>query len=89
MNIFDDTTHKILMKFLNKQMKDAEAEIASTGILSEKHAISLILKSQFNHIARLETELTEVRKMMRQIGTGLTIGFTVPAFLIVLFGFLK
>lgn len=89
MNIFDDTTHEILMKFLDKQVKDAEVEIASTGILSEKHAIPLILKSQFNHIVHLETELTEVRKMMRQIGTGLIIGFTVIAFLIVLFGFLK
>ncbi len=89
MNIFDDATHQILMKFLDKKIKDAEEEIASTGTLSEEHAIPLILKSHFNHIVHLDTELTEVRKSIRRIGTGLTIGFTIIAFLIILFGFLR
>ena len=89
MNIFDDTTHQILMKFLDKKIKDAEEEISSTGTLSEEHAIPLILKSQFNHILHLDTELTELRKSIHRIGTGLTIGFTIVVFLIVLFGFLK
>ena len=89
MNIFDDTTHQILMKFLDKKIKDAEEEISSTGTLSEEHAIPLILKSQFNHILHLDTELTELRKSIHRIGTGLTIGFTIVGFLIVLFGFLK
>lgn len=89
MNIFDDITHQILMKFLDKKIKDAEEEISSTGTLSEEHAIPLILKSQFNHILHLDTELTELRKSIHRIGAGLTIGFTIVGFLIVLFGFLK
>lgn len=93
MNIFDDTTHQILMKFLNKKVKDAEEEIASKGTLSEEHAIPLILKSHFNHIVHLDTELTELRKLMNQrfhqVNIGLTFGFTIIAFLIILFGFLK
>lgn len=89
MNIFDDTTHQILMKFLDKKVKGAEEEIASTGNLSEENAIPLLLKSQFNHIVHLDSELTEVKKSVQRIGTGLTIGFTIIAFLIILFGFLK
>ncbi len=77
------------MKFLDKKIRDAEEEISSTGTLSEEHAIPLILKSQFNHILHLDTELTELRKSIHRIGTGLTIGFTIVGFLIVLFGFLK
>jgi len=89
MNIFDDSTHQILMKFLDKKIKDAEGEIASKGILSDEHAIPLILKSQFNHILHLDSELTELRKSIHRIGTGLTIGFTVLGFLIIIFGFLS
>ena len=81
------------MKFLDKKVKDAEKEIASTGTLSEEHAIPLILKSYFNHIVHLDTELTELRKLMnqrfRQVNISLTLGFTIIAFLIILFGFLK
>ena len=88
MNIFDDSTHQILMKFLDKKIKDAEGEIASKGILSDEHAIPLILKSQFNHILHLDTELTELRRSIHRIGAGLTIGFTLLGFLIIIFGFL-
>ncbi len=92
MNIFDDATHQMLMKFFDKKIKDAEQEIASTGTLSEEHAIPLILKSHSNHILHLDTELTELRKVMNQrfyqLNVGLTPGFTIIAFLIILFGFL-
>ena len=64
MNIFDEATHQILVKFLDKKVKDAEDEIAAKGILSEEHAIPLLLKTQFNHIVHLESELTELRKLM-------------------------
>ncbi len=64
MNIFDEDTHQILVKFLDKKVKDAEDEIAAKGILSEEHAIPLLLKTQFNHIVHLESELTELRKLM-------------------------
>lgn len=107
MNIFDDTTYQILVKFLDKRIEDAEKEISTTGTLSEAHAIPLILKSQFNHIVHLETEITELRSLFDKqfitlgerfeklearfghMGIGLTLGFTVLGFLIILFGFLK
>ena len=62
MSIFDEATHNILMKFLDNKSKEAEQEIARKGFLSEGHAIPLILKSQFNHIAHLDTELTTFRE---------------------------
>jgi hypothetical protein len=64
MAIFDEATHEILMKFLDKKAQDAEREITERGTLSEEHAIPLILKSQFNHIAHLDTEITELRGVM-------------------------
>lgn len=64
MNIFDEATHNVLMKFLDKKSKEAEQEIAKKGSLSEGHAIPLILKSQFNHIAHLDTELTAFREQV-------------------------
>ena len=64
MAIFDEATHEILMKFLDKKARDAEREITERGTLSEEHAIPLILKSQFNHIAHLDTEITELRNVM-------------------------
>jgi len=93
MNIFDDTTHEILMKFLDKKIKDAEGDIASTGTLSEEHAIPLILKTLFNHVMHLDSELSEFRKSVdrrfHQINVSLAMGFTVLGFLIILFGFLR
>lgn len=75
-------------------------EIATKGILSENHAIPLILKTLFNHVTHLDTEITELRKSIdfrfEQMGkrithlfTTLTFGFTIIAFLIILFGFIK
>ena len=64
MAIFDEATHEILMKFLDKKAQDAEREITERGTLSEEHAIPLILKSQFNHIAHLDTGITELRVIM-------------------------
>jgi len=61
MNIFDEATHSVLMKFLDKKSKEAEQEISKKGSLSEGYAIPLILKSQFNHIAHLDNELTTFR----------------------------
>ena len=96
MNIFDDTTYQILMKFLDKKIKDAEGEIASTGTLSEEHAIPLLLKTQFNHIMHLEAEITEIRRLVEKletrfgrVGNSLILGFTIIGFLIIIFGFLR
>ncbi|MHB2025413.1 MAG: hypothetical protein ACYCPQ_02060 [Elusimicrobiota bacterium] len=44
----------ILMKFLDKKVRQAEEEVTRQGILSDDKAIPLILKTQFNHIAHLE-----------------------------------
>ena len=104
MNLFDDTTHQILMKFLDKKVEDAEKEIAVKGTLSEEHAIPLILKTLFNHVAHLDAAIIELGKsfdelrnsvdakisgLSRQVNVGLTLGFSIIAFLIILFGFLK
>ena len=64
MNIFDESTHEILIRFLDKKVKDAEEEISNKGTLSEEYAIPLLLKSQFNHIMHLDSELTSLRKLM-------------------------
>ncbi len=44
----------ILLKFLDKKVREAETEVTERGILSDDKAIPLILKTQFNHIAHLE-----------------------------------
>jgi len=62
--MFDEATHTVLMKFLDKKSKDAEQEISQKGIMSEEHAIPLILRSQFNHIAHLDAELTTFREQV-------------------------
>lgn len=64
MSMFDEATHSVLMRFLDRKSKDAEREIAQKGSLSEEHAIPLILKSQFNHIAHLDMELTAFREQV-------------------------
>lgn len=89
MSLFNEATTEVLLKFLDKRAKDAEGEIAAKGVLSEEHAIPLILKTLFNHVAHLDTELTELRKSVHRIGTGLVVGFTILGFLIILFQFLK
>jgi chaperonin cofactor prefoldin len=62
--IFEEDVTKVLLKFLDRKAKEAEDEIMSTGVLSEEKAIPLILKVQFNHIAHLDFEITELRKLM-------------------------
>jgi len=107
-------TTEILKKFLEHKCKEAEREIEEKGTLSEENAIPLLLKTQFNHIAHLDMELTALRELMdkrfeqvdkrfeqvdkrfeqieriiSRVFTGLTVGFTIIGFLIILFGFLK
>jgi hypothetical protein len=100
MSLFDESTTEVLLKFLDKKAKDAEEEIATKGTLSEEHAIPLILKTLFNHVAHLDMEITELRKSIdsrfgevnrrfHQLNISITLGFTIIAFLIILFGFLK
>ena len=55
---------EILLKFLDKKCRDAEREIAEKGTLSDENAIPLLLKTQFNHIAHLDEELTNLRQIM-------------------------
>ncbi len=54
----------ILMKFLDKKVREAEEEVTQKGTLSDEKAIPLILKTQFNHIAHLETEIADIRETM-------------------------
>ncbi len=49
----------ILMKFLDRQVREAEEEITQRGVLSDDKAIPLILKTQFNHIAHLKKMVDE------------------------------
>ena len=56
----------ILMRFLDKKVREAEEEVTQKGVLSDDKAIPLILKTQFNHIAHLETEIAGIRETMDQ-----------------------
>jgi len=119
--MFEKATTEILLKFLERKCREAEKEIEEKGTLSDDNAIPLLLKTQFNHIAHLDMELTTLREIMdkrfeqvdkrfeqvdkrfeqvdkrfeqieriiSRVFTGLTIGFTIMGFLIILFGFLK
>jgi len=62
--MLEKDTVEILVKFLDKKVKEAEREIEEKGILSDDKAIPLLLKSQFNHIAHLDSEITELRILM-------------------------
>ena len=50
---------EILMKFLDRKVREAEEEVTQRGMLSDDKAIPLILKTQFNHIAHLERIVDE------------------------------
>ena len=50
---------EILMKFLDRKVREAEEEVTQRGMLSDDKAIPLILKTQFNHIAHLERMVDE------------------------------
>jgi len=62
--MFEKETTEILLKFLEKKCREAEREIAEKGTLSDDNAIPLLLKTQFNHIAHLDMELTGLRELM-------------------------
>ena len=49
----------ILLKFLDNKAREAEEEVTQKGVLSDDKAIPLILKTQFNHIAHLETAVDQ------------------------------
>lgn len=55
---------EILMEFLEKAATKGREEIQTKGTLSAENAIPLMLKSQYNHIMHLDTELTNLREMM-------------------------
>lgn len=59
-----DAAMDIFMRFLDRKVKEAEEEIARKGILSDDKAIPLMLKTQFNHIAHLETDIGGLRETM-------------------------
>ncbi|MBW8048825.1 MAG: hypothetical protein FVQ77_00495 [Cytophagales bacterium] len=54
---------EILQSFLENASKSAVEEIKNEGKLSEKNAIPLILKTQFNHIAHLDNDLSHIREI--------------------------
>ena len=62
--MFEKETTQILLKFLERKCKEAEKEIEEKGVLSDDKAIPLLLKSQFNHIAHLDSEITALRELM-------------------------
>ena len=64
MKTYDEDTMNILLRFLDNKANKALKEIEETGKLSEENAIPLILKTQFNHIAHLDGELTLFREMV-------------------------
>jgi len=58
---------QILLNFLESSAKEASEEIRTKGILSEKNAIPLMLKSQFNHIAHLDAKMVTRDEFLTQI----------------------
>jgi hypothetical protein len=62
--MFEKETTQILLKFLERKCREAEKEIEEKGVLSDDKAIPLLLKSQFNHIAHLDSEITALRELM-------------------------
>jgi hypothetical protein len=58
---------QILLNFLENSAKEASEEIRSKGLLSEKNAIPLMLKSQFNHIAHLDAKMVTRDEFLTQI----------------------
>ncbi|MEW6040652.1 MAG: hypothetical protein AB1633_03950 [Elusimicrobiota bacterium] len=59
-----EKTEEILLAFLEKKATEAKREIEEKGVLSDDKAIPLLLKTQFNHIAHLDEELTNLREIM-------------------------
>lgn len=55
---------QILMGLLNKNAQEAMDEIKTTGTVSQKNAIPLMLKSQFNHIAHLDEKIQIMQEDM-------------------------
>lgn len=55
---------QILMGLLNKNAQEAMDEIKTTGTVSQKNAIPLMLKSQFNHIAHLDEKIQKMQEDM-------------------------
>jgi hypothetical protein len=62
--MFEKETTQILLKFLERKCREAEKEIEEKGVLSDDKAIPLLLKTQFNHIAHLDSEITALRELM-------------------------
>jgi hypothetical protein len=62
--MFEKETTQILLKFLERKCREAEKEIEEKGVLSDDKAVPLLLKSQFNHIAHLDSEITALRELM-------------------------
>ena len=80
----------ILMRFLDKKVRESEEEITSKGILSDDKAVPLILKTQFNHIAHLEEimdrRFAEVDARFARLERNLFGGFAALGFLVTFFG---
>ncbi|GAB4200766.1 MAG: hypothetical protein Fur0023_04460 [Bacteroidia bacterium] len=64
--MLEKETTEILLKFLDRKVKEAEEEIEKEGKLSDDKAIPLLLKSQFNHIAHLDTEISSIKVLMNE-----------------------
>jgi len=54
MSVIED---EILLRFLERSSKAALEEVKQEGTLSEKNALPLLLKAQFNHITHLDMEM--------------------------------
>ncbi len=64
--MLEKETTEILLKFLDRKVKEAEEEIEKEGKLSDDKAMPLLLRAQFNHITHLDTEISSIKILIDQ-----------------------
>lgn len=58
------TDDQILMDYLDNAVAEARAHLKKTKHLEDKHATSLMLKSQFNHLNHMEGHIKHLEDTM-------------------------
>lgn len=58
------TEDEVLQTFLDNAVKKAREEIENKGVLTAENAIPFLLRSHYNHILHLDSELAALRKLM-------------------------
>lgn len=64
--MLEKETTEILLKFLDRKVKEAEEEIEKEGKLSDDKAMPFLLRAQFNHITHLDTEISSIKILIDQ-----------------------